>query len=239
MIRRGRSGGSRSSRTPPGRGSARWRSALDHALPGHIRDDAFRLAVVRGDVFTIVWWATAMSKAASELAAMRTFLGQRKAETLAADPAFAKARRPAVGRTRQRGGDDRGALRRSLGSHCHGRRGRRDWAAREHDHLGRASPPATPTRRARGHPARVARHASTFSQAPSAVPQRGRPPETSSATGPPRNAIFLAPRHQPAQGQAVDARAASARRPSRSGEFSGIRFPHMRRRRKRRAGPRA
>jgi hypothetical protein len=67
-------------------------SALDHALPSHIRDDAFRLAVVRGDVFTIVWWAKAMSKAATELAAMRTFLGQRKAETLEADPAFAKAR---------------------------------------------------------------------------------------------------------------------------------------------------
>ncbi len=46
----------------------------------------------RGDVFTVVWWAKAMSKAATELAAMRTFLGQRKAETLAADQAFVKAR---------------------------------------------------------------------------------------------------------------------------------------------------
>ena len=66
--------------------------ALDHALPSHIRNEALRLAVVRGDVFTIVWWAKAMSKAATELVAMRTFLGQRKAETLAADQSFVKAR---------------------------------------------------------------------------------------------------------------------------------------------------
>jgi Clostripain family len=67
-------------------------AAIDRALPSHIRDNALRLAVVRGDVLTIVWWAKAMSKAATELAAMRTFLGHRKAETLARDQAFVKAR---------------------------------------------------------------------------------------------------------------------------------------------------
>ncbi len=65
---------------------------IDRALPSHIRQDALRLAVVRGDVFTIVWWARAMHKAATELAAMRTFLGQRDAATLASDQSFLKAR---------------------------------------------------------------------------------------------------------------------------------------------------
>jgi hypothetical protein len=66
--------------------------AIDTTLPSHIRHDALRLAVVRGDVFTIVWWARAMHKAATELAAMRTFLGQRNAASLVDDPAFRKAR---------------------------------------------------------------------------------------------------------------------------------------------------
>ena len=67
-------------------------AAIDTVLPGHIRDNPLRLAVVRGDVVTIVWWAKAMSRAATELVAMRTFLGQRDAASLAADPAFTKAR---------------------------------------------------------------------------------------------------------------------------------------------------
>jgi hypothetical protein len=65
---------------------------IDRALPGHIRHDPLRLGVVRGDVFTVVWWARAMSKAAAELVAMRKFLGARNATALAADPAFRKAK---------------------------------------------------------------------------------------------------------------------------------------------------
>ena len=65
---------------------------IDRNMPSHIRDNALRLGVVRGDVFTIVWWAAAMHKAATELTAMRTFLGQRNADALASDPAFVKAR---------------------------------------------------------------------------------------------------------------------------------------------------
>jgi Clostripain family len=65
---------------------------IDHNLPSHIRDNGLKLGVVRGDVFTIVWWGAAMHKAATELSAMRTFLGQRNADTLATDPAFVKAR---------------------------------------------------------------------------------------------------------------------------------------------------
>jgi Clostripain family len=66
--------------------------ALASVLPSHIRNDALRLGVVRGDVFTIIWWAKAMSRAAEELVELRTFLGQRNAATLATDKAFAKAR---------------------------------------------------------------------------------------------------------------------------------------------------
>jgi Clostripain family len=65
---------------------------IDRALPSHIRHDPLRLGVVRGDVFTVVWWARAMSKAAAELVAMRKFLGARNATSLAADPAFLKAK---------------------------------------------------------------------------------------------------------------------------------------------------
>jgi hypothetical protein len=65
---------------------------IDQALPGHIRHDAVKLGVVRGDVLTLVWWARAMSRAATELVAMRTFLGSRNATALAADEAFLKAR---------------------------------------------------------------------------------------------------------------------------------------------------
>ncbi len=67
-------------------------AALGTVLPGHIRNDVLRLAVVRGDVFTIIWWAKAMSRAAEELSEMRAFLGQRNAATLATDKAFLKAR---------------------------------------------------------------------------------------------------------------------------------------------------
>jgi hypothetical protein len=60
-------------------------ATLSH-LPTH------QLAVVRGDVFTIVWWANAMRKAATELASMRKLLGQRDAAMLQADKTFLKAR---------------------------------------------------------------------------------------------------------------------------------------------------
>ena len=65
---------------------------LDNNLPGDIRNHPVKLAVVRGDVLTIVWWAAAMHKAATELVAMRAFLGERNAETLAADRAFQQKR---------------------------------------------------------------------------------------------------------------------------------------------------
>jgi hypothetical protein len=67
-------------------------AAIDTVLPGQIRDNPLRLAVVRGDVVTILWWAKAMSRAATALVATRTFIGQRDAASLAADPAFTKAR---------------------------------------------------------------------------------------------------------------------------------------------------
>jgi Clostripain family len=66
---------------------------IAEALPAHIRNDGVRLAIVRGDAFTIVWWAAAMSRAGRELIAMRAFLGPRNAAALNADPAFVKARR--------------------------------------------------------------------------------------------------------------------------------------------------
>jgi hypothetical protein len=66
--------------------------AIDSSLPDSIRRDTLKLAIVRGDVFTIVWWATAMRKAAIELVAMRTFLGGRDAATLFSNSDFAKAR---------------------------------------------------------------------------------------------------------------------------------------------------
>jgi hypothetical protein len=67
-------------------------AAIDTVLPGQIRGNPLRLAVVRGDVVTILWWAKAMSRTATELVATRTFIGQRDAASLAADPAFTKAR---------------------------------------------------------------------------------------------------------------------------------------------------
>lgn len=68
-------------------------SELTLALPSHIRDNALRLARTRGDIVTIIWWASAMHKAATELVVMRKFIAGRSAEKLAADPAFDKARR--------------------------------------------------------------------------------------------------------------------------------------------------
>ena len=66
--------------------------AIDTALPGHIRQDALKLAVVRGDIYTVVWWAEAMHKAAVALVEMRGFLGSRTADALAGDKSFAEAR---------------------------------------------------------------------------------------------------------------------------------------------------
>ena len=66
--------------------------AIETALPEHIRHDPVRLNVVRGDVFTVMWWAHAMSRAATELVAMRTFLNQRDAATLSSSQDFLKAR---------------------------------------------------------------------------------------------------------------------------------------------------
>jgi hypothetical protein len=66
--------------------------AIHTALPRQIAGDVLKLSLVRGDVFTIMWWARAMNKAAKELVAMRTFLDQRDAATLTADADFLKAR---------------------------------------------------------------------------------------------------------------------------------------------------
>ena len=66
--------------------------AIAAALPRQITQDVLKLNLVRGDVFTIMWWARAMHKAAKELVAMRTFLDQRDATTLSADKDFLHAR---------------------------------------------------------------------------------------------------------------------------------------------------
>jgi len=66
--------------------------AIDASLPDAIRHDPLKLGLVRGDVFTIVWWATALRKAATELVAMRTFLANRDAATLFTSGDFVKAR---------------------------------------------------------------------------------------------------------------------------------------------------
>ena len=70
--------------------------AIDAALPRQITHDSLKLNLVRGDVFTIMWWARAMHKAADELVAMRTFLDQRDAATLSTDRDFVKARGQAL-----------------------------------------------------------------------------------------------------------------------------------------------
>ena len=67
--------------------------AIAAALPRQITQDVLKLNLVRGDVFTIMWWARAMHKAAKELVAMRTFLDQRDATTLSADKDFLRAGR--------------------------------------------------------------------------------------------------------------------------------------------------
>ena len=67
-------------------------AAIATVLPAQIRENPLRLAVVRGDVVTVLWWAQAMSRAATELVAARTFIGQRDAAGLAADAAFIKVR---------------------------------------------------------------------------------------------------------------------------------------------------
>jgi hypothetical protein len=77
---------------------ATWRQvralggAIDANLPGHIRRDATKLNVARGDVVTIMWWARAMSRAAKELVEMRSFLAERDAATLAGSKEFDEAR---------------------------------------------------------------------------------------------------------------------------------------------------
>jgi hypothetical protein len=67
-------------------------SDLFAALPTHIAHDPGRLNVVRADVITIKWWATAMSRAARELVAVRKVLGNTDAAALADDATFRKAR---------------------------------------------------------------------------------------------------------------------------------------------------
>ena len=104
-------------------------SALDHALPGHIRDDAVRLAAGprrRGHHRVVgegdeqggqpSWWRCGRSS------------GSATRETLAADPAFAKARNKLSEALGSVVATTRGALRRSVGCPRHGRGGRRDWA---------------------------------------------------------------------------------------------------------------
>lgn len=66
---------------------------LRRALPSQVRNDNRKLALVTGDVLTIAWWASAMSRAASELSEMRAFIGSRDADALGADPEFEKRRR--------------------------------------------------------------------------------------------------------------------------------------------------
>lgn len=63
--------------------------ALRSAL-GHMSEE--KRLFVESDVFTIIWWATAMHRAATELVVMRKFIGARDAATLNADPEFTKAR---------------------------------------------------------------------------------------------------------------------------------------------------
>jgi hypothetical protein len=74
---------------------ARIRSAggaLASVLPDHIAHNQARLALVRSDVTTVLWWATAMSTAARELVSMRTFLAGRDAASLAGNAEFRKRR---------------------------------------------------------------------------------------------------------------------------------------------------
>ena len=63
---------------------------LRRALPSSVTQDPRKLALVTGDVLTIVWWAKAMSRAARELATMRAFIGARTGPELNADPSFKK-----------------------------------------------------------------------------------------------------------------------------------------------------
>ena len=64
--------------------------ALRRALPSSVRDDARKLNLVTGDVVTVKWWASAMNRAATELAAMRAFIADRTGPELEADPSFEK-----------------------------------------------------------------------------------------------------------------------------------------------------
>lgn len=66
-----------------------------HILPPPITggpDAAIRLGVVGADYSVIVWWASAMAKAAQKLAEMRAFLNTRTPASLEQDPKFASRR---------------------------------------------------------------------------------------------------------------------------------------------------
>ena len=66
-----------------------------HILPPPITggpDAAIRLGVVAADYTVIVWWASAMAKAAGKLAEMRTFLNGRTPASLEEDAKFLSRR---------------------------------------------------------------------------------------------------------------------------------------------------
>jgi hypothetical protein len=66
----------------------RWKLATDNfpdvgaVLPAHVHNIPGGIDRVRGDVFTILWWARAMSKAGPALLEVRRFLAGRDAATL-------------------------------------------------------------------------------------------------------------------------------------------------------------
>jgi hypothetical protein len=67
---------------------------LRELIPLQSTDTRFTMVLqdVTGDVYDIVWWATAMTRAGAELQAMRAFLGNREAVSLGNDPEFARRR---------------------------------------------------------------------------------------------------------------------------------------------------
>jgi hypothetical protein len=70
-------------------------NSLDLVLPKPITggaSEAIRVAVVRADYLTVVWWAKTMAEAAERVSDMRRFLAGRDATGLAKDKAFKEKR---------------------------------------------------------------------------------------------------------------------------------------------------
>lgn len=63
---------------------------LRRGLPQSVRKDPRKVALVTGDVLTILWWSKAMHRAAKALSDMRSFIGARTGPELNADPSFKK-----------------------------------------------------------------------------------------------------------------------------------------------------